>query len=61
VFYRRLVRVLRRGGRLFHYIGNLESKSGRIVARGAMRRLREAGFSRVVRRPEAFGLVAYRY
>lgn len=58
VFYRCLFRVLRRGGRLFHYIGNLESKSGRAVARGAMRRLREAGFSRVVRRPEAFGLVA---
>ena len=59
-FYRRLFRVLRRGGRLFHYIGDLKSKSGRTVVRGAMRRLREAGFSRVVRRPEAFGLVADR-
>ncbi|MEE9615723.1 MAG: spermine synthase [Anaerolineae bacterium] len=59
-FYRRLFRVLRRGGRLFHYIGDLKSKSGRTVVRGVMRRLREAGFSRVVRRPEAFGLVAYR-
>ena len=59
-FYRRLFRVLRPGGRLFHYIGDLKSKSGRTVVRGVMRRLREAGFSRVVRRPEAFGLVAYR-
>jgi predicted methyltransferase len=59
-FYRHLFRVLRRGGRLFHYIGDLESKSGRSVARGAMRRLQEAGFSRVVRRPRAFGLVAYK-
>jgi len=59
-FYRGLFRVLGRGGRLFHYIGDLESKSGRVVARGAMRRLGEAGFSRVVRRPEAFGLVAYK-
>ena len=59
-FYRELFRVLGRGGRLFHYIGDLESKSGRVVARGAMRRLGEAGFSRVVRRPEAFGLVAYK-
>ncbi len=59
-FYRRLFRVLRRGGRLFHYIGDLKSKSGRTVVRGVMRRLQEAGFSRVVRRPEAFGLVAYR-
>jgi len=59
-FYKELFRVLRRGARLFHYIGDLGSKSGRSVARGATRRLGEAGFSRVVRRPEAFGLVAYK-
>jgi predicted methyltransferase len=59
-FYRELYRVLGRGGRLFHYIGDLDSKSGRSVARGAMHRLKEAGFSRVTRRPEAFGLVAYK-
>jgi predicted methyltransferase len=59
-FYRDLLRVLGRGGRLFHYIGDLESKSGRSVARGAARRLVEAGFSRVVRRSNAFGLVAYK-
>jgi predicted methyltransferase len=59
-FYRQLFRVLRRGGRLFHYIGNLESKSGHGVLRGAVRRLQEAGFSRVVRRAEAFGLVAHK-
>jgi predicted methyltransferase len=59
-FYRELYRVLGRGGRLFHYIGDLASKSGRVVARGAMRRLGEAGFSKVVRRPEAFGLVAHK-
>jgi predicted methyltransferase len=58
--YRQLFRVLRRDGRLFHYIGNLKSSSGRTVSRGAVRRLQEAGFSRVVRRPEAFGLVAYK-
>jgi len=59
-FYRQLFRVLRPGGRLFHYIGDLESKSGRVVSKGAARRLQEAGFSRVVRRPEAFALVAYK-
>lgn len=59
-FYRQLFRVLRRGGRLFHYVGDLESRSGRTVARGAVRRLQEAGFSRVVRRPRAFGLVAHK-
>lgn len=57
-FYQELFRVLRRKGRLFHYIGDLESKSGRAVSKGAVRRLQEAGFKRVVRRPEAFGLVA---
>jgi predicted methyltransferase len=59
-FYRELCRVLRRKGRLFHYIGDLASKSGRTVSKGAIRRLQEAGFSRVVRHPEAFGLVAYK-
>jgi len=59
-FYRQLYRVLQRGGRLFHYIGDLRSRSGRNIAKGAMRRLQETGFRRVVRRPEAFGLVAYK-
>lgn len=56
-FYGQLFRVLERGGRLFHYIGDLDSKSGRTTARGVIRRLQEAGFSRVTRRPEAFGVV----
>jgi len=59
-YYGQLYRVLRRGGRLFHYIGNLESKHGHKVATGAMRRLHEAGFARVARAPDAFGLVAYK-
>jgi uncharacterized protein len=60
VFYRELYRILKRGGRLFHYIGNLDSKSSGSVVRGALKRLQEAGFKRVVRRPEAFGVVAYK-
>jgi predicted methyltransferase len=56
-FYRQLFRVLKRGGRLFHYIGDLESALGSSVAKGAVRRLQEAGFRRVARHPEAFGLV----
>jgi predicted methyltransferase len=59
-FYRHLFRVLRRGGRLFHYIGNLESKHGHRVAPGVVRRLKDAGFARVVHCPAACGLVAYR-
>lgn len=59
-FYHELFRVLRPGGRLFHYIGDLESAaSGRLV-QGVTRRLREAGFERVRPRREAYGLVAFK-
>jgi uncharacterized protein len=60
VFYRELSRILKHGGRLFHYIGDLNSKSSGTVARGALKRLQESGFKRVVRHPEAFGVVAYK-
>jgi predicted methyltransferase len=59
-YYQHLYRVLKRKGRLFHYIGDLESRSGRNIARGVVRRLQEAGFSRVVRKPAAFGVAAYK-
>lgn len=59
-FYQQLFRVLKAGGRLFHYIGSLDSKSGHGVARGVVRRLQAAGFKRIVKRPEAFGLVVYK-
>ncbi len=59
-FYRHLYRVLARKGRLFHYVGDPDSRSGRNVTRGVVRRLQEAGFRRVVRKPRAFGLVAYK-
>ena len=58
--YRQLHRVLKRGGRLFHYIGNPDSAHGRSTTRGVMRRLQEAGFERVVRHPEAFGVVGFK-
>ncbi len=58
--YQQLFRVLKRGGRLFHYIGDPKSKASGGITKGALRRLQEAGFSRVVRRPEAYGVVAYK-
>jgi predicted methyltransferase len=57
-FYAQLYRVLRRRGRLFHYVGNPESKSGASLTRGVARRLQEAGFRNVKINRRAFGLTA---
>lgn len=57
-FYRQLYRVLRSKGILFHYIGNLDSKLGKSVSRGAANRLQAAGFRRITTRKDAFGLAA---
>ena len=59
-YYRQLHRILKPGGRLFHYIGNPASRSGRNVTRGVVERLQQAEFKRVVRKPQAFGVVAFR-
>ncbi len=59
-FYRQMYRVLRSSGRLFHYIGDLDSASGQRVTKGVVRRLQAVGFTRIVRKPEAFGLVAHK-
>jgi len=59
-FYGRLWPVIRPGGRVFHYIGNPESRQGATVTRGVIRRLHEAGFQPVTQRPGAFGVVAHR-
>jgi len=57
-FYRQVFRVLRTHGRLFHYIGNPESRYGQSVTKGVIRRLKEAGFTRLTSKPEAFAVVA---
>jgi predicted methyltransferase len=59
-FYQHLYRVVKPGGRVFHYIGDLDSTTGRVVAKGAVKRLQEAGFTMIARKQEAFGLVAYK-
>lgn len=59
-FYQQAFRVLRHRGKMFHYIGDPESKSGARVTAGVIRRLQEAGFKRVTRAPRAFGIVAHK-
>jgi predicted methyltransferase len=59
-FYQQAFRVLKPNGRIFHYIGDPESKSGARVTAGAIRRLQEAGFKGVTRAPWAFGVVAHK-
>lgn len=59
-FYRALLRVLSRRGRLFHYVGSPDSRQGAILTKGVVRRLKEAGFARVQPERGAFGVVAYR-
>jgi predicted methyltransferase len=57
-FYHELYRVMRNQSRLFHYIGDPDSKSGHSITAGVMRRLEQAGFRQVRRTPRAFGVVA---
>jgi predicted methyltransferase len=57
-FYAELHRVLRRRGKMFHYVGDPESELGARVYPGVIRRLYEAGFRKVYSVKEAFGLVA---
>lgn len=59
-FYKELYRVLKPKGRLFHYIGDPKSKSGRSVTKGAIKRLKDAGFNRIKAWPQAFGVIAFK-
>jgi len=55
--YFRFYRILKNNGRLFHYIGNPDSRSGASVGRGVVQRLRKAGFTSTPK-SGAFGILA---
>lgn len=57
-FYSQIHRTLKERGKLFHYIGNPASPSGRSTTEGVIKRLNEVGFQDVRRAPQAFGVVA---
>ena len=57
-FYGQVYRVLKPNGRLFHYIGDPNSQSGRRITQGVTKRLSNTGFKHLTPRPEAFGLLA---
>ena len=57
-FYAQLKRVLKPGGRLFHYIGDPKSGAGARTVRGVIRRLATAGFVDIRVDPRAFGVTA---
>ena len=57
-FYKQAWRVLAGNGRMFHYLGDPRSASGGRVSKGAVKRLRAAGFRRIVPKPFAHGVLA---
>ncbi|MGI6741497.1 MAG: class I SAM-dependent methyltransferase [Brevefilum sp.] len=58
--YQDFYRVLRERGRLFHYVGDPNSRTGASTTRGVVSRLRNAGFI-VSPKPKAFGVLAEKH
>ena len=58
--YQTFYRILKPNGRLFHYIGNPDSRSGASVGRGVVNRLQKAGFT-ITPKAHAFGVLAKKH
>jgi len=57
-FYKQLFRVLKKGGKLFHYTGKPREKRGKGIRAGVARRLAEAGFKKIEWNEETLGFTA---
>ncbi len=57
-FYAELYRVLKRGGKLYHYLPAPQKTKGKNFYINAVKRLKEAGFKNVEYHPESSGAVA---
>ncbi len=57
-FYKQLYRVLKRGGRLFHYTGTPGASRGKNIPKGVKLRLGEAGFENIVWVEDCLGFCA---
>jgi predicted methyltransferase len=57
-FYTQLRRLLKYCGAIYHYIGDPNSKESGGQYGSVAERLRRAGFSKVEKVPQAFGVVA---
>jgi len=57
-FYKQLFRVLKKGGKLFHYTGKPREKRGKGIRAGVARRLAEAGFNKIEWNEETLGFTA---
>ena len=59
-FYKQLFRVLKKGGKLFHYTGKPGIRQGKNYEKGISLRLIKAGFKKVERADYANGLVCFK-
>ena len=56
-FYKQLSRILKRNGRILHYVGRPGIRQGKRYVKGIIKRLRLAGFSRIRRDNRSLSLI----
>ena len=56
-FYRQLFRILKRNGKILHYVGRPGIRQGKRYIKGIVRRLRQAGFLRIRKDEPSLSLV----